>query len=156
MRVRVGAGVGGTFTDFVLFDQASGQLREFELASTRGLDGKKLVHTSCIMQHLQRVLTSSAGRNCGAGQAAGRSRIGQRLTVAGVSHELTRSLDVESYILHRASLRCRLGESGLSGDVAGSGENSACLSSVSCTVRVARSPRRRSRDAAERRGKRRW
>ena len=105
MTVRVGVDVGGTFTDFVLFDQASGQLREFELASTRGLDEKKPVHASCIMQHLQRVSTSSAGRSCGAGRAAGPSRSGPRRTVAGVSRELTRSLAIDSYILHRASAR---------------------------------------------------
>jgi len=65
----------------------------------------KPVHASCIMQHLQRVLTSSAGRSCGAGRAAGPSRSGPRRTVAGVSRELTRSLAIDSYILHRASAR---------------------------------------------------
>jgi len=43
MTVRVGVDVGGTFTDFVLFDQASGQLREFKLASTGSAPAKAVI-----------------------------------------------------------------------------------------------------------------
>jgi len=65
--------------------------RWIEGESTRGIDGTKPVHASCIMQHLRSVLTSSAGRRWGAGQAHGHSHIGQRPTHAGVSRNLARS-----------------------------------------------------------------
>lgn len=124
--------------------------------SPRRLDGTKQVSASCIMHHFWRGLNNSACRRCGAGESARHFDVEQRLPRAGFSRELARSLGIESYILHRASLTYRLNEPVLCWHRREEQSQVGLPPLVSRTAVVACSPRRGSRASAERLGKRRW